>query len=363
MTGPGGERPAHPKIPVAIVTGFLGSGKTTHLNRALRDPRMSGALVVVNEFGEVGLDHALMESSDDQVVVLENGCLCCTVFGDLIGTLYDLYHRRLAGEIALFDRVVIETSGLADPSSVVQAFLSDPTLEGLYRLSCMLTTVDAVNFVDTLRNYDAAVRQIALADHIVLTKLDLIDEPSRSAREAEVRGVVRTINGTARIVRVGAAPFSISAVLSFDDHAPLADAAQADRWLGRVAEGGDHGHDHRSNEHAADHLKIVTMSYERASPLPRRALELLLAGIEHNLGSSLLRLKAIVTVAGEERGPAVLQGAQHLLHNLAWLEHWPFADRKSRFVFIVAGLDGATLREMVALLDRIATRSASALAA
>ena len=363
MTEPGGERPPHPKIPVAIVTGFLGSGKTTHLNRALRDPEMSGALVIVNEFGEVGLDHALMESSDDQVVVLENGCLCCTVFGDLIGTLYDLYHRRLANEIAPFDRVVIETSGLADPTSVVQAFLSDPTLEGLYRLSCMLTVVDAVNVAGTLRNYDAAVRQIALADQVVLTKLDLIDEADRGEREAEIRMVVAAINGTAPIVRASAAPFSISDLLSFDEHASLDDAAQADRWLGCATGADHHGHHHPPADHLADHLKIATMSYERETPLPRRALELLLAGIEHNLGSSLLRLKAIVTVEGEERGPAVLQGAQHLLHNLTWLEHWPFADRTSRFVFIVAGLDSAALREMVALLDRIATRSARALAA
>ena len=133
------------QTPVTILSGFLGSGKTTLLNRALRDPAMARAAVVINEFGEVSIDHALTATSDDTIVVLENGCLCCTVFGDLVGTLNSLYHRREAGDIPPFDHVVIETSGLADPAPVAQAFLSEPTLAGLYRVGRMIVTVDAVN--------------------------------------------------------------------------------------------------------------------------------------------------------------------------------------------------------------------------
>ncbi len=165
---------AYPHTPVAILTGFLGSGKTTLLNRAMRDPAMARTAVVINEFGEISLDHALATTSDDTIMVLENGCLCCTVFGDLVTTLNRLYHAREAGEIPRFDHVVIETSGLADPAPVVQAFLSDPTLAGLYRVGTVVATVDAVNGPETLDRHVESVRQVALADLVLLTKLDLL---------------------------------------------------------------------------------------------------------------------------------------------------------------------------------------------
>src|SRR5277367_6353996 len=160
--------------PVTILTGFLGSGKTTLLNRALRDPSMANTAVVINEFGEVGLDHMLAARSDDTIMVLENGCLCCTVFGDLVATLNRLYHAREANEIPRFDHVVIETSGLADPGPVIQAFLSEPTLAGLYRVGAVVVTVDAVNGPETLDRHQISVRQVALADTILITKLDLV---------------------------------------------------------------------------------------------------------------------------------------------------------------------------------------------
>src|SRR5579863_5441240 len=161
------------RIPVTLVTGFLGSGKTTLINVSLRSQELARTLVVVNEFGEVGLDHQLFASSSDSVVVLENGCLCCTVRSDLVGTLNSLYHARQAREIAPFDNVVIETSGLAEPGPVLQAFLSEPTLDGLYRVASVVTLVDAVNWPTTAEAHDESVRQVALADRIRITKLDL----------------------------------------------------------------------------------------------------------------------------------------------------------------------------------------------
>ena len=181
-----------PHTPVTILTGFLGSGKTTLLNRALRDPAMANTAVVINEFGEVGLDHMLAAQSDDTIMVLENGCLCCTVFGDLVTTLNNLYHAREAGEIPRFDHVVIETSGLADPSPLIQAFLSDPVLAGLYRIGSVVATVDAVNGPGTLDNHVESVRQVALADHILLTKLDLVD-PAH-AKEIEASLIARLVS-------------------------------------------------------------------------------------------------------------------------------------------------------------------------
>src|SRR5580698_3446874 len=163
------------RIPVTLVTGFLGSGKTTLINAALSSPEMSKTVVVVNEFGEVGLDHKLFARRSDSVVVLENGCLCCTVRSDLVGTLNSLFHARQAGEIPFFDNVVIETSGLAEPGPVLQAFLSEPTLDGLYRVASVLTLVDAVNWRGTSQEHDESVRQVALAEKIRITKLDMVE--------------------------------------------------------------------------------------------------------------------------------------------------------------------------------------------
>ena len=183
------------RIPVTLVTGFLGSGKTTLINAALRSPDLAKTVVVVNEFGEVGLDHQLFASSSDSVVVLENGCLCCTVRSDLVGTLNSLYHARQAGEIPTFDKVVIETSGLAEPGAVLQAFLSEPTLDGLYRVAGVLTLVDAVNWPGTSEEHEESVRQVALADQIRITKLRhvarrqtglLVPYPPRSSSDQPV---------------------------------------------------------------------------------------------------------------------------------------------------------------------------------
>ena len=186
-------------IPVTILTGFLGSGKTTLLNRALSDPALSRTAIVINEFGEISLDNALATTSDDTVMVLENGCLCCTVFSDLVGTLNALYHRREAGEVPPFDHVVIETSGLADPAPVGQAFLSEPTLAGLYRVATVIVMLDAVNGPATLDNHDESIHQVALADHILITKLDLVPAAERESVRDALSERLRGLNPAASI--------------------------------------------------------------------------------------------------------------------------------------------------------------------
>src|SRR6202167_2352467 len=184
---------AKSRIPVTLVTGFLGSGKTTFINAALRSAELAKTVVVVNEFGEVGLDHQLFASSSDSVVVLENGCLCCTVRSDLIGTLNGLYHARERRDITAFDNVVIETSGLADAGPGHQAFLTEPTACGLYRVANVLTVVDAVNWAGTSEAHEEPVRQVALADQIRITKLDMLigDRQNGSSR---IRLELRRIN-------------------------------------------------------------------------------------------------------------------------------------------------------------------------
>jgi G3E family GTPase len=360
-----GTRPL-PHTPVTILTGFLGSGKTTLLNRAMRAPAMAHTAVVINEFGEVPLDHMLAAQSDDTIMVLENGCLCCTVFGDLVTTLNNLYHRREDGAIPRFDHVVIETSGLADPAPLIQAFLSDPTLAGLYRIAAVIATVDAVNGPHTLDEHVESVRQVALADQIFITKLDLLDPAKAKTEEDALTARLRRLNPAASISRIDAQSFDLGAVLRSGAFDPGGQTADVRAWLNASAyeQQDDHAHDHdHDGAHDHHHLHdrdIASFCFIRDEPIPREALRLLLDALQQNLGPNLLRVKGLINVAEDPERPAVIQGAQHLLHNLTFLERWPDADRRSKIVFITQGFDRAEVEDMIALLDRVATRTAAA---
>jgi len=353
------------RTPVTLLTGFLGSGKTTLLNRALRDPAMTRTAVIINEFGEIGIDHALTTASDDTIMVLENGCLCCTVFGDLIQTLNRLYHAREAGEVD-FNHVVIETSGLAEAGPILQAFLSEPTLDGLFRMGAVVATVDAVNAEATLAQHPVSVRQVALADSILLTKLDLLEPAERGARKAALVACLGQINRAAPVLESedpAADPVQVMRQAMVD---PREDPRAAKAWMeaalvappAHAAHDAGEGHDaHGPHGHDAG---IASFNLIRDEPLPREALHLLLDSLEKHLGTKLLRVKGLVNVREEPGRPAVIQGAQHLLHNLTWLPEWPDADERTRIVFITQDLPPGELEEMVTLLDRIAHRTALA---
>jgi G3E family GTPase len=360
---------ALPHTPVTILTGFLGSGKTTLLNRAMRDPAMAKTAVVINEFGEVPLDHVLAAQSDDTIMVLENGCLCCTVFGDLVTTLNNLYHRREDGDIPRFDHVVIETSGLADPSPLIQAFLSDPTLAGLYRIAAVVATVDAVNGPHTLDEHIESVRQVALADQIFITKLDLVDPTKAKPAEEALTARLRVLNPAASISSIDARSVDLGPILRSDMLAPGGETGNVRAWLNATAyeqrDEHPHAHSHGDDDHAHDHhhlhdRDIASFCFTREQPIPREALRLLLDALQQNLGPNLLRVKGLINVAEEPDRPAVIQGAQHLLHNLTFLERWPDTDRRSKIVFITQGFDRAEVEDMIGLLDRVATRTAAA---
>lgn len=360
------------RIPVTLVTGFLGSGKTTLINSALRSAELAKTVVVVNEFGEVGLDHQLFASSSDSVVVLENGCLCCTVRSDLVGTLNGLYHARQRGDIPAFDNVVIETSGLAEPGPVLQAFLSEPTLDGLYSVASVLTLVDAVNWAGTSEAHDESVRQVALADQIRITKLDMVtgDRQNCSTR---IRLELRRINPSAGIDEVDWSPAAIAKLLSsrgFDATDPQSDPRPwldfqahqnaADHHDGCGENHSHHEHDHNGGHSHSSHLEgrgIESFVLTRESPLAREEVQFLLGGIAQNLGTGLLRVKGLVNVAEEPGRPAVIQGAQHLLHTMTWLDRWPDGDHRSRIIFITQGIPRDSLSDIIDLLDRVSART------
>ena len=305
-------------------------------------------------------------TSDDTIVVLENGCLCCTVFGDLVGTLNTLYHRREAGEIPPFDHVVIETSGLADPAPVVQAFLSEPTLAGLYPRQPVIVTVDAVNGPGDAR----PPRRIGPPGG---ARRSPPDHQARSGRRR--RNARRRKRRSSRACAASIRPPRISR--DRRSGARCGGAARRRRASTRGQRRGgrgtgstlaayehhDHDHDHETTATVASTTithddDIASFAFIRDEPTSRYALQLLLNALEQNLGPNLLRVKGLVNVAEEPERPAVIQGAQHLLHNISWLERWPDADRRTRIVFITQNIDRASVEEMIGLLDRVATRTA-----
>ena len=348
------------RIPVTIVTGFLGSGKTTLINAGLKSPDLAKTVVVVNEFGAVGLDHQLYTSSNDAVVVLENGCLCCTVKSDLIATMNSLYHDRARGDLPDFNNVVIETTGLAEPGPVIQAFLSEPTLDGLYRVVNVVTVVDAVNWASTAEKHDEALRQVALADEVLISKLDIKGDDVY----AELSAQLQAMNPVARISKINLNTDAVAPLLmhkGFDAADPMADPSE---WLSiatyEAYEQKKEDTEGVSDQDIPSHLAakgIESFVLTRANPITREELEFLLDGIGQNLGPSLLRLKGLINILEEPGKPAVVQGVQHLLHNVTWLEKWPTADERTRIVFITQGVARDQLKEMIELLDRMCKRT------
>ena len=321
---------------------------------------------MVNEFGEIGLDHALIAASNDQIVVLENGCMCCTVRGDLLATLQELHAARATGAMQPFDRLVIETSGLADPAPILQALLSEPALERHYHLAQTIATFDAVNGAATLARHEESVRQIAVADRILITKLDLCTAgplaDTLADTEAAHRATLRGLNDAACIARVPCGDQEAAELLRSAGADPAHGPAQALAWLDLPAYSRPAPHDaHAHGLAPAGHLQeVASYCFIKQEPLAREALRLLLSSLESNLGANLLRVKGLVNVAEVPGRPAVIQGAQHLLHNLSWLDAWPDDDHRTRIVFIAQGIARASVQEMIELLERVASRTARA---
>ncbi|HZN31359.1 MAG TPA: GTP-binding protein [Xanthobacteraceae bacterium] len=348
MTEPGATRslgPAEP-IPLTVLTGFLGAGKTSLLNRLIVDPALADTAVIINEFGEVGLDHLLVKPIKDGMVLLQSGCLCCTLRGDLVDALESLLRDLDNGRVA-FRRVVLETTGLADPAPVLQTAMAHPYLVMRYRLDGVITVVDAVNGAATLDAHMEAVKQVAVADRIVLTKTDLLDTAERRDRKERLVARLRALNPAAAVLDAAAGEATPQRILGcglFDPDRKLPDVK---RWLAAEAYAqAPPGHEHESHHHDVNRHdeRIRAFAFAADAPIPGAMFEMFLDLLRSVHGENLLRLKGIVKLAETPASPLVIHGVQHVFHPPVRLPRWPDGDERTRIVLITRDLDPRAVR-------------------
>ena len=327
------------RIAVTIFTGFLGSGKTTLLNRVLKDPLLTDTAVIVNEFGEVGIDNLLVEQADDGVIELSNGCLCCTMRGQLVDSLASLVDRLQTGRIKRLNRVVIETTGLADPAPILQALLGHPAMVQSFVIDGVITTVDAINGLETLERHKEARNQVAFADRIVLTKTDLVADKKNLEPLTSELG---KLNSTAEILYSDAAHCPPSALVNIGVFDLNKKAPDIKNWLGQE-EHEHHHHHHDVNRHS-DTIHAFSLTHDR--PVPYFALEAFIDLLRANHGAQMLRMKGIVELEEDPSRPVVIHGVQTLFHPPVRLSGWPNDRHETRLVMITDGIDETTVREM-----------------
>jgi G3E family GTPase len=325
------------RIPVIIVTGFLGSGKTTLLQKLLSSPELRNTAVLINEFGEIGLDHHLIEKTEENIVTLINGCICCTIREDLSVAIKDLVKRREKHQIPYFDRLVVETTGLADPIPIIHTLTTEPGVMEHFEVTTVITTIDAINGISTLSNYPEAEKQAALADHIVITKEDLVD--------AATLGVVTTrievLNPSATTLVLPSMRIEPKVFLDSTEHNFSNNLSSIRSWINHEAfENTKEITDIKANGQrlGVSHTKEITsfcLTFEKN--MNWTAFGVWMTMLLHSRGQDILRVKGLIHADNME-GPVVFHGVQHIVYPPIHLDQWPDNDKRSRIVFIVRGI-------------------------
>ena len=319
------------QIPVTVITGFLGSGKTTLLSSILKKKEMQKTAVIINEFGEIGLDHALIEHTDENIVELQSGFICCTIQGDLNKTLIDLFDKMMNGKVSSFNRILIETTGLANPVPIIHTLMSSIELIRIYSLDGVITVVDSINGEKTLDLHEESLKQLALAEKIILSKTDIVDKD-------EIKSLVyriKEINPVSQIIFSKFGNIPLEEIFGLGAYDPYKKSADVKNWLAAEKyKDKKHHHHHDVNRHN-ENIRAFSMMSE--NPVNMIAFSFFRDMITAALGANLLRMKGIVNIAGEER-PAVIHGVQHIFHPVQWLETWPDNDRRTKLVFITQNI-------------------------
>ena len=316
-------------IPVNVLTGALGSGKTTLLKALLRAPRLGGTMVLVNELGEIGIDHHLVEHASESTLLLENGCLCCAMRDDLKTALKDLHSRRARGEIPRYERVVVETTGIADPVPIAYTLLAEPVLQHHYRLGNVVTVVDAVNAAAQLERFAESVKQVVLADRLVVSKLDIADPRDIEA----LRPRLAALNPDAPILAGDSPDLDPVDLLIADIHDRQSKSREVERWMRSTADAAA-----ASDSHDPHPTAVTACCFTFDAVLDWTAFGVWMSMLLNRHGDRVLRMKGLLNVAGLP-GPVLVNGVQHLVHPPAHLDRWPDEDRRSRLVVISSGLD------------------------
>ncbi|CDZ41901.1 GTP-binding protein [Neorhizobium galegae] len=361
------------RIPVSILTGFLGAGKSTLLNRILKDPGTSDTAVIINEFGEVGIDNFLVEASGDALLEIANGCLCCTVRGELVDSLASIMDGIQTGRLRPIRRIVIETTGLADPAPVMQSVMGNPVIAQNFELDGVITVVDAVNGVSTLDRHQEAVKQVAVADRLIISKQAMAD----ASQLAALKSRLAALNPRALVIDGDSEEAGTAAILVNGLYDPATKIADVDRWLhdelandAEAHHHHDHGHEHDDHHHGPEHSHehhghghhhdhhhdvnrhgddIRSFSIIHDKPIDPMAIEMFIDLLRSAHGEKLLRMKAIVALSDNPERPLVLHGVQSVFHPPQRLPKWPDgSDRRTRMVLITQGLEEAFVSDLFA---------------